>query len=189
MLNINHHSKILAGLVDVGVEFFVHHHEVKCIHNGKVYVFEEFPAWIIEVVEEDMVKYPEALKALASWENLHSTEYVRQYIYCRFGGLDFDPDIDIHRKMNYAEYFDCGLRGQCKYEGKLCCAIKVENGHLTKTEIEVLKRIENKNKSIASEMHISIETVNSHIQNIMKKTGLSSKVELAIFSIRKGIVQ
>jgi DNA-binding NarL/FixJ family response regulator len=123
------------------------------------------------------------------WYNLHQSEYVRQYIYCRFGGLDYDPDIDVHKQINYAEYFDCGLRGECRYEGKLCCSVKVENGHLTKTEIEVLKRAQHPNKIIASQMHISIDTVNSHIQNIMKKTGLSSKVELAIFAVKKGIIQ
>jgi DNA-binding CsgD family transcriptional regulator len=188
MLNTANHSKLIAGLIDQGVEFFVHANEVKCIHAGQVYSFEQFPEWIIKVIEEDMVKHPEALKALATWENLHQTEYVRQYIYCRFGGLDFDPDIDSNRKLSYAEYFDCGFRGVCKYEGKLCCTIKVSEGHLTKTEIEVLKRVALADKSIADELCISTDTVNSHLQNIRRKTGYSNKVELAIFATKKGII-
>lgn len=188
MLNAAHHSKLLAGMVDKGVEFFVHQNEVKCIHDGKVFAFDEFPEWIVALIQDDMLKYPEAIQALASWENLHSSEYTRQYIYCRFGGIDFEPDINANREVQYAEFFDCGLRGQCKYEGKLCCNIKVDYGHITKTEIEYLKRVGKSNKVIADEMNISVDTVSSHSQNIMRKTGLGSKVELAIFATRKGII-
>ncbi|WP_207425962.1 response regulator transcription factor [Pedobacter sp. SYSU D00535] len=188
MLNSSGHNKILPGLVDSAVEFFVDQHEVKCVHDGRTYSFENFPEWIIELVKEDMLQHPEAIKALASWENLHESEHVRQYIYCRFGGLDNDADIDVDRGIHYAEYFDCGLRGSCKYEGKLCCSVQVSNGYLTKTEIEILKRISKANKLIADELCISCETVNSHIQNIMKKTGLAGKVELAIFATKKGMI-
>ena len=189
MYNAQYHHKLLAGMVDKGVEFFVHQNEVKCIHDGKVYVYDDFPEWIISLIQDDMIKYPEAIKALASWENLHPSEYTRQYIYCRFGGIDFEPDINAQKEVQYAEYFDCGLRGSCKYEGKLCCAIRTESGqHLTKTEIEVLKRVDKSYKVIADDMNISIDTVNSHMQNIRKKTGLAGVAELAIYATKKGII-
>lgn len=187
MLNASNHSKLIAGMVDQGVEFFVDQNEVKCIHNGRVYSYGEFPEWIMEAVQENMLKYPEAIKALAQWENLHESDYIRQYIYCRFGGLDFDPDIDKDRRFSFAEYFDCGLRGKCKYEGKLCCTIKVADGHLTRTEMEVLRRIDEPDKLIADAMNISIETVNSHLQNIRRKTGFKNKPQMAIFAAQKGI--
>lgn len=188
MLNNSNHNKLIAGLVDKGVEFFVHQNEVKCVHDGRTYTFDEFPNWIIEKIETEMLNDKEAIKSLSQWENLSSSDYLRQYIYCKYGGLDSEPDINIQGISTTAEYFDCGLRGSCKYEGKLCSTIKVDHGHLTKTELEVLKRIDKSYKIIADEMNISIDTVSGHIQNIMKKTGLTSKVELAIFATKKGFI-
>lgn len=188
MLNAQNHNRLIAGLVDNGVEFFVNNNEVHCTNSGKIYAYKDFPKWIIEIIEEDMLKYPEALKALSSWENLHESDYVRQYIYCRFGGQDADADINTDGQIHYSEYFDCGLRGKCKYEGKLCCSIQVHNGYLTKTELEVLKNIQLQDKLIADKLCISTETVLTHQQNIRSKTGCKSKVELAVFAAKKGII-
>lgn len=178
----------MHGIIDKSVEFFVHDNEVNCMHDGQRYVYSEIPKPIIDRIETDMLQYPEALKALTQWENLAEFEYVRQYIYCRFGGIDAEPDIDVNGGIHHTEYFDCGLRGKCKYEGKLCCSIKVDNGILTKTEMEVLKHINMPDKNIADIMHISEHTVNSHTQNIRIKTGKTSKVELAFLARDLGII-
>lgn len=188
MLNHEHLAQLPAGLVDNGVEFFVHNNEVKCLHQERVYIFKLFPGWIIEIIEEDMMKYPEALKALADWKIFHRDDMIRQYIYCRFGGFDSDPDIDTHGKINHTEYFDCGQRGICPYEGKLCCTIKVSNGNLTKQEVEVLKLVQLPDKLIADKLNISIETVSSHWQNIRTKTDKKSKIELAVFAQYKNLI-
>lgn len=188
MYNTPPSQRLFAGLVDKGVEFFVHQNDVKCIAEGKTFRFEDFPAWILDIVNDDMMKHPEAIKALAEWENLHPSDYVRQYIYCRFGGADTEPDINDQGEIQHSEYFDCGLRGQCRFEGKLCCNMKVDNGSLTKSEMEVLKRVNLPDKIIADQLCISSDTVNSHLQNIRKKTGLTSKIELAVFAAKKGII-
>ncbi|WP_316851208.1 response regulator transcription factor [Pedobacter agri] len=188
MYNATKNSRLIAGLVDKAVEFFVHKNEVYCLHDGQRYSFEEIPQWIIDIVEMDMLKYPEALKALALWENLENDEHIRQYIICRFGGIDDEPDIDVKGNVHEAEYFDCGLRGTCRHEGKLCTAFKVEHGYLSKSELAVLKLISLQDKAIADKLCISPETVHTHTQNIRIKTGLKSKVELAIFAQKKGII-
>lgn len=180
--------RLLPGLVDKSVEFFVHQNEIKCLHDGQVYYYENIPEWIFDIIDEDMLKYPDAIKALGNWENLSSEDYRRQYIYCRFGGADHEPDIYPDGTVKHTEYFDCGLRGKCRHEGKLCCSIQVENGILTKTELEVLKHINLLDKEIASEMFISLETVSSHLQNIRQKTGLPRKPQLAIFASQKGLI-
>jgi len=190
MLNNRKHPKLYAGIADKGVEFFINRNDIWCFHAGKIYKgYENIPEHIIEMVRQDMLKHPEALKSLAEWENLSEDDYVRQYIYCRFGGMDEEPDIDKEGKINYTEYFDCGLRGKCKYEGRLCCTIKVDQGHLTKTELKVLKRITLLDKEIASELYVSIDTISSHLQSIRAKTGLANKVELAVFAHKKGLIE
>ncbi len=187
MYNAAKNSRLMSGLVDKCVEFFYHKNEVYCLHDGVRYTFEETPKWIIEKIEEDMLQYPDAMKALASWENLDESEWVRQYIICRFGGIDDEPDIDLEGNVHHAEYFDCGLRGQCRYEGKLCTALKVENGYLGKAEIEVLRYISLPDKLIADKLNKSIDTIITQQQTIRAKTGMRSKVELAIFAQKKGI--
>lgn len=178
---------LISALVSNCVEFFFHKNEVYCLHNGVRYNYEKIPAWIIEIIEKDMVSNPEAIKALATWENLTIENYIRQYITCRFGGNDDLVDIEEDGTINYTEFFECGLRGQCNYEGKLCTSIRVANGHISKTEISVLKLINLPDKLIADKLNISQETVVTHQQNIRNKTGCRSKVELAIFAQKKGI--
>lgn len=181
-------TNIPAGLLDEGVEFFVYNNELHCLTGGKSYIFKDFPARVLNVLENDMLRHPDAIKALAAWENLSYDDQIRQYGMCRFGNFDSDPDFDADGNAHYTEYFDCGLRGQCRHEGKLCCSIKVENGHLTRQQIEILKRIDKPYKLIADELFISEETVSSHIQNIQKSTGLRSKTEMAVFAAKKGII-
>lgn len=188
MLNDKQHNRLPAGLMDKSVEFYVHRNQVYCLHDGSKYAFEDFPKWILDVIEDDMLKYPEAIKSLASWENLQEDDYIRQYIYCRFGGIDSEPDIDENKEIHHSEYFDCGLRGVCKYEGKLCPSLKVANGYISPRELDHLKLIQLPDKQIADKLHISIDTVFSHKQNIYAKTGMKNKVELAVLASKKGII-
>ena len=181
-------TKIMAGLDDNAVEFFAVPGDIKCTNNEQVYRYKNFPKWIIDTIQADMESNPEALKALGKWENLAPEDYIRQYIQCNFGGVDNEPDIDVNGKINHTEFFDCGFRGTCKHEGKLCRAIKVKNGYLTKTEIKIMQNICHPAKIIADTLCISEQTVNSHIQNIMQKTELGSKAELVDAANKLGII-
>lgn len=179
-----------AGLEDSGVEFYVHHNEVRCLHNGRTYRFDEFPEEVLQLVENYLMTKPEALKALHEWDIQNADDMLRQFIFCHFGGFDNTPDITSCGNIIEADYFDCGRRGKCKHEGKLCSSIKVENGYLTKQEINILKLIAQGklNKEIADELNISEETVSTHNQNIQQKTGKSRKPELALLARDKNLI-
>lgn len=187
--NIKQH--LPPGLEDNSVEFYVHENNIKCLHNGIRYVWGEFPESILDLIEQDMLSNPEAIKALLSWDLNQREEMIRQYIICRFGGFDDTADISAIGKIDYVEYFDCGRRGNCAQEGKLCSSIKVGDDHLTKQELAVLKKVANgkSNKVIAAELFISEETVSSHNQNIQRKLGVSTKIEMATWAVRKNIVE
>jgi DNA-binding NarL/FixJ family response regulator len=62
---------------------------------------------------------------------------------------------------------------------------------LTPRELEVLKLIAeaNTSKEIADKLFISIKTVDRHRQNILEKLGMSDRVELTRYAIRRGLVQ
>ncbi|WP_169305717.1 response regulator transcription factor [Sphingobacterium alkalisoli] len=192
MMNLKQiQQHIPPGLEDRGVEFYVHDNDIKCLHNGIRYSWGEFPQWILDRVQQDMLDHPEAIKALVSWDLVQSEEMMRQYIICRFGGFDNEPDIDADGNIDYTEYFDCGRRGNCAQEGKLCSTIKAPNGVLTKQELKVLKLVASgyMNKEIARSLCIQEDTVSSHNQNIQAKLGVPDKLGMSAWAVRKNIVE
>lgn len=62
---------------------------------------------------------------------------------------------------------------------------------LTARELQVLKLIAeaHTSKEIAVELVISIKTVERHRQNILDKLGMSDRVELTRYAIRRGLIQ
>jgi DNA-binding NarL/FixJ family response regulator len=62
---------------------------------------------------------------------------------------------------------------------------------LTPRELQVLKLIAeaNTSKEIAQELVISVKTVERHRQNILEKLGMSDRVELTRYAIRRGLIQ
>jgi DNA-binding NarL/FixJ family response regulator len=62
---------------------------------------------------------------------------------------------------------------------------------LTPRELQVLKLIAEAytSKQIAKELVISVKTVERHRQNILDKLGMSDRVELTRYAIRRGLIQ
>lgn len=61
---------------------------------------------------------------------------------------------------------------------------------LTQRENDVLKLIAEgaTNKVIAKDLRISYETVKEHVQNILKKIGVSDRTQAAVWAVRNGLV-
>ena len=62
---------------------------------------------------------------------------------------------------------------------------------LTPRELQVLKLIAeaHTSKEIAKELFISIKTVERHRANILDKLGMTDRVELTRYAIRRGLIQ
>lgn len=192
MMNLSKIKQSLPpGLEDNGVEFYVNQNDIKCLHSGNTYRWGEFPQWILDRIEEDMLQNPEAMNALVAWDITDSEEMMRQYIVCRFGGFDGLPDITKEGEIIHVEYFECGRRGNCSFEGKLCSSIKVGDEHLTKQEIKIIKKIASgkHNREIADELNISEETVATHNKNIQRKLGVTSKLGIVPWAVKRNIVE
>lgn len=187
---IDHNQKLPAGLTDSGVEFFVYQNEIHCLHKGETFTFENIPAAVIRIIEDDMLKNVKALKALSDWGITDPSSQIRQYIMCRFGGFDHKPDITSDGQILYTEYTNCGRRGKCPYEGKLCASIELKNGVLSRREIEVLKLIgQGKlDKEIADELCMAVETLRHHKDSISQKAGVERKAALAILAHQLNLI-
>jgi DNA-binding NarL/FixJ family response regulator len=61
---------------------------------------------------------------------------------------------------------------------------------LTKRESEVLEQLASglTNKEIAKSLHIGYETVKEHVQNILRKIGVSDRTQAAVWAVRKNLV-
>jgi DNA-binding CsgD family transcriptional regulator len=187
---IDRKQTLPPGLMDNSVEFFIHKHEIWCLYKGNKYAFEDFPSEILEIVDADMAANPKAMKALHDWDITDPDERVRQYIACRFGGFDNTPDICNTGIMQPAEYVDCGRRGICPYEGKLCSSIVLEFGTLTKKEIEVLRQIGLGllDKEICEVLSISQDTLRNHKDSLSTKSGTQRKAGLSILAYKYKLI-
>ena len=67
---------------------------------------------------------------------------------------------------------------------------RVKRSDLTERELDVLRELTGSltNEEIAENLHISVNTVKRHLQNIMEKTGFSSRLDLAINARLLGLV-
>ena len=63
-------------------------------------------------------------------------------------------------------------------------------GTLTKREREILQRVEqgSSNQAIATELTVSLSTVRTHVQSILKKLGAHSKLEAVSIARRQGVL-
>lgn len=61
---------------------------------------------------------------------------------------------------------------------------------LTQRESQVLRQLALglTNKEIAQALEISYETVKEHVQNILRKVGVSDRTQAAVWAVRKGLV-
>lgn len=187
---IDRQQHLPPGLMDNAVEFFLHDHEVKALYKGRPWTFSEFPPELIEIVDNDMANNPRAMKALVDWDITDPGEQMRQYIACRFGGFDNNPDICENGIIQPAEYIDCGRRGTCDHEGKLCVSIVGPYGTLTKRQVEVLREIGIGlfDKEICEKLSISQDTLRNHKDAISAAFGVERKAGLSVLAYKYKLI-
>ena len=161
-------------------------------YNGQQYTYDNFPAYILKVVHDDMAENPIAMESLV--EDMGLTDLksqTRQYLACRHGSFDMTPDISEDGKLTPAEYVNCGRRGQCKAEGKVCPALKVKYGYLNANEIITLTHIGNGliDKEIEDVTGFSVHTIRNHKDSTSRKTGLERKPLLCRLAFELGLVK
>jgi DNA-binding NarL/FixJ family response regulator len=65
-----------------------------------------------------------------------------------------------------------------------------EEDQLTPREIDILKQVAagNANKVVADNLHVSEETVKSHVRNILSKLGANDRTHAVTIAIKRGII-
>jgi DNA-binding NarL/FixJ family response regulator len=147
----------------------------------------------IQAAEELHKRKPELRLLMLSMYD--SEQFLFQSLRAGASGyvLKSDADHDIVDAVRRT------MRGQSfLYPSAVSSLVKdvVERGDedfdvLTPRELQVLKLIAEaySSKEIANELVISIKTVERHRQNILDKLGMSDRVELTRYAIRRGLIQ
>jgi DNA-binding CsgD family transcriptional regulator len=178
---------IPAGLADKNIEFFAQDGELYSIQDGKRYKFPEMPdehlSFLLKMYDED-------LTGNQTVQHLTPKSRLKVYSICRFGGCNATPDLTSEGDcMDPSEYYDCGIRGTCPYEGKRCKEIVAERGVISPRQLEIMKLVASGlfNKEIADQLQISESTVANHLANIFDKLGDRSRVVITSFIKERGI--
>jgi len=177
------------GLADLNVEFYYRDGNIFILHNGQNIPFEDVPVEILDKVRKQMDHDPIAMASLALLKIDDPVDQLKKFIECRYGDFNMEPDIDTRGREN-PEYFECGIRGTCPVEGKLCNSIMAPYGTITKREADIIKLVvqDLADKEIAERLNISYNTVTSHRSRITQKIGAASKVGITRFALEKNII-
>jgi two-component system nitrate/nitrite response regulator NarL len=96
----------------------------------------------------------------------------------------------IHRVMDDKYVIGAGVADDREEAVRHFGAQRPPQFGLTSRELEVVTAIVSgdSNRDIADRLAISLQTVKHHLSSIFDKTGVSSRLELALFAIRHGLV-
>jgi len=182
-------ANIPAGIEDGGIEIFATENNLKALIRGSIVEFDKFPRAVISILKKELSQDAKANTALDELGIVETKERLKTYTACRFGGFNSTPDIDKNGNVHDG-YWNCGSRGECLFEGRICRPIKVENGVLSKKEIQIIRKLSSGDKEpvVAQNIGISFNTLVNHKQNINKKMGVTSKFTMIIKAMNLNII-
>lgn len=182
-------SRIPSGLIGKGTETVRINDEPYTIFKGKIHCFPTTPECRISLYRDHMQQHPEGERAM---EKITGSKDIlvktKQWMLCRFGGMDDTPDISEQNIIQEAEYVPCPKRDTCPYKGIGCKKnVSINGVTLSKSELAVLKFIRLHDKEIADALFLSTETIKTHIQNILRRLDCS-RSDLIHWATIKGII-
>lgn len=177
---------IPAGLTDQNTEFFASGGKLYSLSDGLRFQYPAMPARHINFLKAEMEKDPKALNTL---QDFNEADKIMVFGICRFGGCNATPDLTDGECTDPQEYYNCGIRGKCRYEGIRCKEIVTGEGIISPRQLEIMIMVSNGllNKEIADRLDISENTVHNHIANIITKIGGRNRVDIAAFIKERGI--
>ena len=104
---------------------------------------------------------------------------IKKYAECRFGGFNKSPDVLDGNITDY-EYWDCGNRGTCPFEGIVCGFIKVDDKIYTPFDIQLIKRLSSEDilPVIAEKLNVCLNTLDKRKKDLFEKMGVLSRARL-----------
>lgn len=144
------------------VEFFHNDTMLMVIEEGVIKPFADISLSILDLLSTELDADEEATEALNKMRITDPALRLEQFATCRYG--DFNNRPDIHGGDRDLEYYDCGQRGVCKFEGRLCKRMNAQYGVLTRAELRIIKLVTSdlSDEEIACRLFLSIHTIHTH---------------------------
>jgi DNA-binding CsgD family transcriptional regulator len=177
-------AKLYPGMLDNSVEFFNSENGLKVMTNGSVINFGDMPIKLHQLVKKVYDRHPEADEVLRNWYPTQPAKRLEAFVKCRFGGLDFTPDIQDNILQD-GEYWDCPLRGKCKGEGKVCKPLSYNDQTLNNTEIKMLRLLatDKINTVISDDLNLPLGTFHKIKQILYQKLNIRTRPEATLIVV------
>lgn len=179
----------------INTEFFTYEAEVwlREADGSMRKLLETDYDFISSMVEQISTFYPEAYAALcaeyagcAPNQPYFRYRIVCRFVRCNFPALDNVPDIDANLKCTF-EHVNCPLRGECKYDHKIC---RPQFDHrLSAAEKRVLALVYEglTEETIGDRLKLSPLTVHTHVRNAYARLGIHSKAEFMKYATQHSL--
>ncbi|WZL88282.1 hypothetical protein VS868_11815 [Salinimicrobium sp. 3283s] len=176
--------RVYPGLLCNSIEFFNGPHgKFKVMSGGKVKEFKDAPYSHHIILKEAIEKEPETFKILNEWYPHSELKQRIQFGSCRFGGLDFTPDVTDFQ-LQQGEYNECEARDFCPGAGILCQAPRYKNVEISFFEVKILQALatHDTNEYIAHQLNMPLGSFHLAKKNLYQKLGIQTKPEAALIS-------
>ena len=185
--NIQHFgqsSNIPAGIFS-GTELFAHNGEMYAIYNGSRILFQDLPDMEKRNFVEMYMKDKEGQEFI--WKQFGITGFesgFKQWLFCKFGSLDGDPD-SIDGRITPDTYNSACQRTDCPGRGKICGSSAALKGY----QVETLRELKfgKTAKEIAESLLISEPAVKSRIEKLKDMFNVPNAVALIAITTELGI--
>lgn len=183
-------NRLYPGLADSSIEFFNDQEETKVIQNSKVFPFDEASFSVIQIIDEEIEKDSVVKSHLIAMHPNSKIKRTKQFVSCRFGGLDFQGDIK-DGKLQEGEYWECPKRGNCPSEGILCKLPSYNGKQLQPQEVKLLQlTATNKtNEVIAEELSLPLGSFHKLKKILWSKLNIQTKQEGVMISFFLNLIQ
>lgn len=177
-------ANLPAGIFS-GTELFAHNGEMYAIRNGSRMLFQDLPSmekrnfvemYMQDKAGQDFIRQQFGVIGFESG--------FKQWLFCKFGSLDGDPD-GIDGRITPDSYNSACLRTDCSGRGKFCGTV----AGLKSYEVETLAALRQglSAKQIAARLYLSVPAVKSRIERLKEKFRVANVVALVAMAADLGI--
>lgn len=177
-------ANIPAGIFS-GTELFTYRGEIYVLYNGKRMLFQDLPCIEKSKFVEGYMHDKKGQEFIREQFGITGFESgFRQWLFCKFGALDGNPD-SINGRIIPDAYNSACQHTNCPGRGKICGSNVALKGYQVKTlrELKAGKTI----KEIAESLCISEPAIKSRIEKMKDMFNVSNAVALIAIATEIGI--
>lgn len=183
-------NRLYPGMGCSATEFFVAENGVKIIQDSKVLPFCEISFETQKILQDAIDADLEVKLHLFDMHPTSKVKRLEQFVTCRFGGLDFQGDIQ-DGQLQDGEFWACPKRGKCASEGILCKLPSYNGQRLSIDEVHLMQECSTpkKNEVIAEDLSLPYGSFHKSKKILYEKLGIQTKQECALIATILNLIQ